>query len=51
MITEYYKDNNWHHQRITARTELAGKEYYWMRDTDGTNYLAKIDEHGNPDLS
>lgn len=51
MITEFYKNSTYLTQKITARTELAGKEYFWMRDLDGTDYLAKIDENGNPDFT
>lgn len=51
MITDFYRKNEWHNQRILSKTLLFGREYYWMRDTDGTHYLSKIDEAGNPDLS
>lgn len=38
-------------QEILFRTILFGKEYYWMKDVDGTIYLAPIDEKGNPALT
>jgi hypothetical protein len=41
----------WHTQEVLFQTHLFGKDYFWMKDGDGTVYLAKIDENGNPDLS
>lgn len=41
----------WYNQKVLFRTELFGREYYWLQDTDDTIYLAKMDENGNPDLS
>lgn len=35
-------------QEVLAKTELFGKEYYWMKDVDGTIYLVGTDENGNP---
>jgi hypothetical protein len=40
--------SHWGSQKITFVTNLFGKDYYWMRDTDGTDYLAKIGPDGNP---
>ena len=51
------KYNYWMNQKILSKTYLPaggwakGREYYWMEDADGTQYLAKIGEDGNPDLS
>ena len=38
-------------QTILFRTHLYGKDYFWMRDGDGTHYLCRIGENGFPDLS
>jgi hypothetical protein len=38
-------------QEILASTVLFGKEYYWMKDGDGTIYLVKIGPTGEPDFS
>ena len=40
----------WHSQRVEFLTFLFGKEYYWMRDGDGTVYLARVGKNGNPEL-
>lgn len=32
-------------------TWLFGKEYYWLRDVDGTIYLAHVGEDGLPRLA
>lgn len=41
----------WMNQRVEFLTMLFGKEYYWMRDGDGTIYLARVGKDGLPDLS
>lgn len=41
----------WHNQEVMFETVLFGKNYFWMKDTDGTTYLAKVDKDGNPDLT
>lgn len=35
-------------QKILFQTVLFGKSYYWMEDGDGTTYLAKVGENGEP---
>jgi hypothetical protein len=50
MITERLK-GEWAGQAIEFKTELFGRDYYWMRDLDSTIYLAKVGVNGNPDLS
>ena len=42
--------SRWHNQRVEFLTSLFGKEYYWMRDGDGTVYLARVGKDGNPEL-
>ena len=41
----------WMGQTILFRTHLFGKDYYWMRDGDGTHYLSHIGDDGLPDLA
>lgn len=38
-------------QKILFRTNLFGKEYYWMEDYEGTTYLVKSGEDGLPDFT
>lgn len=45
------KKQKWFTQTVLFKTHLFGKDYFWMQDVDGTVYLAKVDENGNPDLS
>ena len=51
------KKQKWFTQTILFKTYLPaggwakGREYFFMQDVDGTIYLAKVDENGNPDLS
>ena len=33
---------------MVAVTQLFGKNYYWMKDGDGTLYLAHMNEDGEP---
>lgn len=35
-------------QEVLSKTFLFGKIYYWMKDVDGTIYLVKSDNEGNP---
>jgi len=51
MITEYYKDLDFMGQKVICKTELFGKEYYYMRDHDGSVYLVRIGENGYPDFT
>lgn len=37
-------------QEILFRTHLFGKDYFWMKDGDGTVYLVK-EKDGIPDFS
>lgn len=48
MIVEYYKDLKFMSQKVICKTELFGKNYYYMKDVDGTIYLVGMDEDGNP---
>lgn len=45
------KKNMWFSQEVLFKTFLFGKEYFWMKDIDGTVYLAKVGADGNPDLT
>jgi len=44
------KKNMYMGQEILFRTILFGKSYFWMKDGDGTIYLAK-EVDGLPDFS
>jgi hypothetical protein len=49
MIIEWYdKKSRIANQRVHARTVLFGKNYFWLTDTDGTWYLLREGEDGNP---
>lgn len=49
MILERYKPGQFvAGQELLYKFELFGKEYYMLRDIDGTKYSTKIDEYGNP---
>lgn len=41
----------WFSQEVLNETYLFGKLYFWMKDVDGTIYLVRKDENGNPDLT
>ena len=43
--------SEWMGQKVQFMTVLFGKEYYWLRDGDGTVYLAKVGKNGLPDVS
>lgn len=48
------KKQLWFTQEVLFLTELFGKVYFWLRDVDGTIYLAKskeTDEGLVPDLT
>lgn len=52
LMYQPFKTGNYYFtQKMIALTELFGREYYWMEDTDGTLWLAQVDENGNPDLT
>lgn len=38
-------------QEILFLTNLFDKEYYWMKDGDGTIYLTHVGDDGTPDFS
>lgn len=40
----------WRTQKIVypGIVEHWGKMYVWMEDTDGTTYMTRVDEDGNP---
>ena len=42
------KKNMYLTQEILFETNLFGKEYFWMKDIDGTVYLVKKGEDGTP---
>lgn len=49
MITEFYKSGSYFaSQRLRARTELFGKEYYWLTDIDNTWYLLPVGPDDKP---
>ena len=37
-------------QKILFATNLFGRDYYWMQDGDGTIYLVKVKEGGQPEF-
>jgi hypothetical protein len=43
--------NMWMTQEVLFDTWLFGKHYVWMKDVDGTIWLAKLDEENNPVLT
>ena len=45
------RGQTWMGQKVDLLTVLFGKEYYWLRDGDGTVYLAKVGKDGLPNLS
>ena len=51
MIIEYYKNLEYMGQEVICKTELFDKEYYYLRDHDGTVYLTRIKEDGTPDFT
>ena len=50
MLQKLKANTKWYNQKVLFFTELFGKPYYWMEDGDGTIYLAKCGEDGNPVL-
>lgn len=40
----------WHTQEVLFATVLFGKDYVWMKDVDGTIYLNRLDDEGQPVL-
>lgn len=45
------KKELYHGQEILFRTNLYGKDYFWMKDIEGTIYLVRMGEDGLPDFS
>lgn len=45
------KPFKWMGQTVLFKSNLYGKDYYWMRDGDGTHYLVKCGSDGFPDFS
>ena len=46
-----YKPFRYLTQTVLFKTHLFGKDYFWMKDTDGTHYLVHEDENGLPDFA
>ena len=49
MLTHRYKTGTrLAGQKVLFRTNIWGKDYFWMEDGDGTIYLTPEDENGQP---